>query len=56
MNLKQAAQNIDDTMGAIEAILVSIVGRLASWIAGMPSAVLVAKSVGRIFDLEVSWA
>ena len=56
MNLQETARNVDATMGAIEAIIVSIVGRLASWIAGVPSAVLVAKSVGRIFDLTQGWA
>ena len=56
MNLQEAAQQTDATMGAIEAIIVSVVGRLASWIAGVPSAVLVAKSVGRIFDLTQGWA
>lgn len=56
MNLQEAARNVDAAMGAIEAIIVSIVGRLASWVAGVPSAVLVAKSVGRIFDLTQGWA
>jgi len=56
VNLQEAAQRTDAAMGAIEAIIVSVVGRLASWIAGVPSAVLVAKSVGRIFDLTQGWA
>jgi len=56
VNLQEAAQRTDAAMGAIEAIIVSVVGRLASWIAGVPSAGLVAKSVGRIFDLTQGWA
>lgn len=56
MNLHETARNVDAAMGAIEAIIVSVVGRLASWIAGVPSAVLVAKSVGRVFGLAQGWA
>ena len=42
-------------MASCEAILVSIMGRLAVWLTPLPSAVLVSRSAGRVFDLGGPW-
>jgi len=45
----------ENSMGTIEAILVSIVGRVACWLAPLPSAVLVAQATAGLFDLANIW-
>ena len=51
--LSSAAQPIDDLLGAAESILLSVVGRIASWGASIPNTVLVARSAMDVFQL--SW-
>ena len=51
--LAGSVKTIDDLMGAGEAILLSIVGRAASWGASVPNTVMVARSASEIFAL--SW-
>ncbi len=55
-NLKDNAKVTEELMGALEAVLVSIVGRVACWLAPLPSAVLVARSAGEVFDLAGGWS
>lgn len=56
MKLRQVAKTVDDTMGLGEAILVAVVGRAASWIASIPAAVMVARAVQEIFEIDPFWA
>lgn len=55
-SLKENAKVTEQLMGAIETILVSVVGRVACWLAPLPSAVLVSKSAGKVFDLAGGWS
>jgi hypothetical protein len=42
---------VEAFMAALEAIFVSIIGRVAVWFTPLPSAVLVARSATRVFEL-----
>ena len=46
---------VEAFMAALEAIFVSIVGRVAVWFTPLPSAVLVARSATRVFELDGIW-
>ncbi len=46
---------VESFMAALEAIFVSIVGRVAVWFTPLPSAVLVARSATRVFELGGFW-
>ena len=46
---------VEAFMAALEAIFVSIVGRVAVWFTPLPSAVLVARSATRVFELGGFW-
>jgi hypothetical protein len=54
--LKDSATTTEDLMGAAEAVLVSIIGRVACWLTPLPSAVLVSRAAGRVFDLGGWWS
>jgi hypothetical protein len=54
--LKDSATTTEDLMGAAEAVLVSIIGRVACWLTPLPSAVLVSRAAGRVFDLDGWWS
>jgi hypothetical protein len=54
--LKDSAAATEDLMGAAEAVLVSIVGRVACWLTPLPSAVLVSRAAGRVFALSGWWS
>jgi hypothetical protein len=54
--LKDSATTTEDLMGAAEAVLVSIVGRVACWLTPLPSAVLVSRAAGHVFDLDGWWS
>jgi len=63
MNLQQLADKLkdnaavtEDLMGAAEAVLVSIIGRLACWLAPLPSAILVSRAAVRVFALDGLWS
>jgi len=47
---------VENSMGTIEAILVAVVGRVACWLAPLPSAVLVANAASGLFELSGMWA
>lgn len=47
------SDGVDSFMAAVEAIVVSVVGRLATWAALAPSAVMVARSASLRFDLDM---
>jgi hypothetical protein len=46
---------VESFMAALEAIFVSIIGRIAVWFTPLPSAVLVARSATRVFELAGLW-
>lgn len=46
---------VESFMAALEAIFVSIIGRVAVWFTPLPSAVLVARSATRVFELGGLW-
>lgn len=48
-----SVQHVDRLMGSIEAILLAVVGRIASWLASVPCAVMTARASMEIFRL--SW-
>jgi hypothetical protein len=54
--MKNSATVTEDFMGAAEAVLVSVVGRVACWLTPLPSAVLVSRAAGQVFDLNDRWA
>jgi hypothetical protein len=54
--LKNGATVTEDFMGAAEAVLISIVGRVACWLTPLPSAVLVSRAAGRVFNLDGWWS
>jgi len=47
---------VENSMGTVEAILVAVVGRVACWLAPLPSAVLVANAASGLFELSGLWA
>jgi len=47
---------VENSMGTAEAILVAVVGRVACWLAPLPSAVLVANAASGLFELAGVWA
>jgi len=47
---------VETSAGTVEAILVAIVGRVACWLAPLPSAVLVANAASGLFELAGLWA
>jgi len=47
---------VENSMGTVEAILVAVVGRVACWLAPLPSAVLVANAASGLFELAGLWA
>ena len=47
------AKTIDSLMGALEAIALAVVGRVASWVAAVPCAVMTARASAQFFEL--SW-
>ena len=50
------AQTVDRFMGEAEAIALSVTGRLASWVAPLPTAIMAARSISAIFTLPMAWA
>jgi hypothetical protein len=46
---------VEAFMAACEAILVSLIGRVAVWLTPLPSAVLVSRSAVRVFELGGLW-
>lgn len=48
-----SVRHIDRLMGSVEAILLAVVGRVASWLASVPCAVMTARASMEIFRL--SW-
>jgi hypothetical protein len=44
-------KTVDTLAGAIEAVVLAIVGRLASWVASIPCAVMTAKACATFFEL-----
>lgn len=53
--LRDSAGLVEHLMAAIEQVLIAIVGRLATWAAPLPSAVLVGRSTSKTFDLDGYW-
>jgi len=47
---------VDTRMGEFESIALSIVGRLASWVAPIPTAVMTARATQQIFELSMFWS
>lgn len=54
--LRGSAELVEDFMAAAEAVLVSVIGRVACWLAPLPSAVLVSRAAGRVFGLTGAWS
>lgn len=50
------ARAVDRFMGEAEAIALSVTGRLASWVAPLPTAIMAARSIAAIFTLPIEWA
>ena len=50
------AQSVDRFMGEAEAIALSVTGRIASWVAPLPTAIMAARSISAIFTLPIEWA
>lgn len=50
-----AASGVERFMASAEAVLVSVVGRVACWLTPLPSAVLVSRAAGRVFGLAGIW-
>jgi len=46
---------VETFMAACEAMLVSVIGRLAVWLTPLPSAILVSRSAVRVFELDGLW-
>jgi hypothetical protein len=46
---------VESFMAALEAMLVSIIGRAAVWATPLPSAVLVSRSAAKVFELDGLW-
>ena len=53
--LRDSAGLVEHLMAAIEQVLIAIVGRLATWAAPLPSAVLVGRSTAITFKLDGYW-
>lgn len=53
--LRAASGLVEHLMAAIEQVLIAIVGRLATWAAPLPSAVLVGRSTSITFELDGYW-
>ena len=51
--LARSVKPIDDLVGAVEAVLLAVVSRVATWGASIPNAVMVARSAQATFAL--SW-
>ena len=52
-SLAGSVKTVDTLMGAAEAIVLAVVGRVASWVASVPCAVMTARASMEIFNL--SW-
>lgn len=50
------ASDLDRAMAEAEAMTLSVVGRLASWVAPLPTAIMAARSIADIFTLSITWA
>jgi len=50
-----AAAWVDRKVGELEAIALAVVGRVASWVAPIPVAVMTARAIALIFDLPDLW-
>ncbi len=53
--LRDSAGLVEHLMAAIEQVLIAVIGRLATWAAPLPSAVLVGRSTAKTFDLDGYW-
>jgi flagellar biosynthesis GTPase FlhF len=51
--LRALSRTSESTMATLETVLVSIVGRLACWLAPIPSALLVSRASKEIFSLSL---
>lgn len=51
----QTAKNAENFMAGLELVLLAVVGRLATWLAPLPSALLVGRALGDIFELAGAW-
>ena len=51
--LQGSVKTIDTLVGAVEAIVLAVVGRASSWVASVPCAVMTARASAEIFAL--SW-
>lgn len=54
--LTKAVKPLDDLSGAIEAILLTLVTKFASYLASVPNAIMVTRSVEQVFDLSFGLA
>lgn len=54
--LDRLLYTVENSMGTVEAILVAVVGRVACWLAPLPSAILVANAASGLFELAGLWA
>lgn len=53
--MRDSETTIESLMAALEAVLISIVGRVGLWLTPLPSAFLVSRSASRVFDLVGVW-
>lgn len=54
--LRDSEQATESFMAALEAIMVSVIGRVGIWLTPLPSAILVSRAADRIFNLGgASW-
>src|SRR3990172_1002255 len=53
--IRDSETAIESLMAALEAVLISVVGRVGLWLTPLPSAFLVSRSASRVFDLVGVW-
>jgi hypothetical protein len=53
--MRMAETGIEALMAALEAVLISVVGRVGLWLTPLPSAFLVSRSASRVFELAGAW-
>lgn len=53
--MRDSETAIESLMAALEAVLISVVGRVGLWLTPLPSAFLVSRSASRVFDLVGVW-
>lgn len=50
--LRDSESGVEAFMAALEAILISVIGRIGVWLTPLPSAILVARAAERVFVLD----